>query len=642
MLRSITNKDNKRVYFFPGSFWDIIRVAFFVVAYFIAFQIAYLFPDAERILVAIWPAGGIGLAALLLSQRRLWFIILAAFFLAGNISNLMIGRPLFNSMGFMIANIIESYGCAWLIVRWCGEDIRFTTLKEISALIFGAVFVNAGTALIGGGTAWIAGISPFWSFWKFWWIADGLGILIIAPLFVTWGTFRDISIRHQWKLGLEGGIFMVIWYEISKLSFHVQASGDPFTANPYILVALLAYASLRLGQRSVTVALFILLMVAITSEAMGTGPSPLGGNTMNDRLLLLQVFMSSIAVTGYIVAASYSESKLAERSSREDQSRIRALGDNIPNGLVYQIVREPYGGMHFLYLSAGIEKLDGISAKEGLRDPSTIYNLFLEEDRPKIAKAEEFSLRNMSTFNVVARLRRPDGQLRWMQLSASPRRLEDGRVLWDGIQMDITERKNAEDALQASLKKREELEFIINNSRVIVFLWRNETGWPVEYVSGNITQFGYTPEEFMNGGIHYANLIHTGDLERVGNEVAMYSEQGVTEFRQQYRIITKSGDVRWTDDVTWIRRDQQGNITHYQGIVMDISQRKLAEEELKKHREHLEEMVKERTAQLNQKNEELEKFNKLFVGRELRMIELKKKIAELEKKVVSYEDKKET
>jgi GAF domain-containing protein len=60
-------------------------------------------------------------------------------------------------------------------------------------------------------------------------------------------------------------------------------------------------------------------------------------------------------------------------------------------------------------------------------------------------------------------------------------------------------------------------------------------------------------------------------------------------------------------------------------------QHKRTEEQLKKYHEHLEELVKERTEQLNTKNEELERFNKLFVGRELRMIELKKRIAELEK-----------
>jgi PAS domain S-box-containing protein len=457
------NKDKNAGHLFPISSGDILRVALFVALYFIAFKISYLFPDAESILMVIWPAGGIGLAALLLSPRRLWPVIISAFFLVGNISNLMIDRPLFNSIGFMIANVTESYLCAWLIVRWCGEDIRFTTVKEISALIFAATVVNACTAFIGGGTAWLAGLFPFWSFWQSWWISDGLGILIVAPLVVTWSTLRDITIRDQWKKGIEVGIFMAIWFWIAQISFQVQASDDPFAAKPYLLFALLAYAAIRLGQRGVTATLVILLIISITSEAIRTGPSYLGGDTMNDRLLLLQVYISCIAITGFIIAASYSESKSAERSSREGQSRIRALGDNIPNGMVYQVVREHDGSMRFLYLSAGIEKLEGISAEEALRDPSKHYNLFVEEDRSIVAASEEVSARDMSTFNVVVRIRRPDGQLRWMQMSSSPRRLEDGRIMWDGIQMDITERKQVEEELK---KYREDLEELIKERTI--------------------------------------------------------------------------------------------------------------------------------------------------------------------------------
>jgi len=74
-------------------------------------------------------------------------------------------------------------------------------------------------------------------------------------------------------------------------------------------------------------------------------------------------------------------------------------------------------------------------------------------------------------------------------------------------------------------------------------------------------------------------------------------------------------------------------------ILGDITERKEAEKELKKHREHLEELVQERTIELNKlnedlihKNKELEEYNNLFVGREFRIKELKNKIEELEKR----------
>ncbi len=569
------NKDSKagQLFLFNISFLDIIRVGFFAAIYFIAFQIAYLFPDAENILLAIWPASGIGLATLLLSPRRLWSVILALFFIVGNISNLIIERPLFNSIGFMIANIIESYVCAWFIVRWCGENIRFNTVKEISALIFGAIVVNAGTAVIGGGTAWLAGISPFWSFWAFWWIADGLGILILAPLFVTWATFRTISIRDHWKMGLEAGLFMAIWYEISKMSFSVQASHNPFTAMPYLLVALLAYAAIRLGQRGITVALVVLSVIAITSEAMINGPSPLGGNTMNDRLLLLQVFLSCIAITGYVVAASYSESRYAEKSSQEDQSRIRALGDNIPNGFVYQVVREHDGNMHFLYLSAGVEKLDGISAKEGLCDSSKIYNLFIKEDLQMITAAEEISMRGMSTFNVVARLRKPDGQLRWMQLSSSPRRLEDGRILWDGIQMDITERKKAEEALQASEKKYRKL----YESMMDGYAYVSMDGIIQEYNESFQNMLGHTPLELKH--MTYVDITpekwHAFEKKIIQEQILIRGYSDIYE--KEYR--KKDGTIFPVEIRTFLVRNETGENDGMWAVVRDITERKRSEEE---------------------------------------------------------------
>ena len=85
--------------------------------------------------------------------------------------------------------------------------------------------------------------------------------------------------------------------------------------------------------------------------------------------------------------------------------------------------------------------------------------------------------------------------------------------------------------------------------------------------------------------------------------------------------------IAWYNTVL---RDDKGNITASLSSGGDITERKLIEEELEKHREHLEEMVKDRTKELEEQTKDLESYNRLFAEREFRVKELKDKIKELE------------
>lgn len=141
-------------------------------------------------------------------------------------------------------------------------------------------------------------------------------------------------------------------------------------------------------------------------------------------------------------------------------------------------------------------------------------------------------------------------------------------------------------------------------------------------------------------------------LGRSGLEIVQ-TDYGSEDKGEMLRVIEEAG--RWRGEVTQMRKDgtripvevssiilhdENGRIAGYVSVNRDISERKRAEDELRKYREHLEELVKERTAELERKNSELEHFNRVFVGRELRMIELKKIIAENEKKIAQLEKEK--
>jgi PAS domain S-box-containing protein len=139
---------------------------------------------------------------------------------------------------------------------------------------------------------------------------------------------------------------------------------------------------------------------------------------------------------------------------------------------------------------------------------------------------------------------------------------------------DITERKKNDEALrQANL--------IVENSPAVLFRWRAAEGWPVEVVSKNVTRFGYSAEELLSGTVPYSSLVYHQDLERVVAEIEDHVRRGSDHFQQEYRIVTKHGEVRWIDDRTVVERDADGRVTHYQGIVLDISDRKQIEQQLR-------------------------------------------------------------
>jgi PAS domain S-box-containing protein len=415
------------------------------VAYSLTHHLAFLFPDAGRVLMAIWPAAGVGLAALLLSPRRLWPAILAVIFISGILSDLVGGRPFLASLGFMTANTLESLACGWMILRTVGQKPTFCRVREVVALLAAAVFVNAVTSLVGAGTARLVGVAPFWAFWETWWIEDGLGILILTPTIVAWACRPKPRAEARWPSFVEVCLFLVVWCMVAWLSFNEHAALLSHTLQPYFLVALLAWPALRFSQRVTTLALFMLAVIAVTSAAVRSGPLLWGGEDPTLRLLQAQLFVWVVTAAGLLLAASHAEARSAERGAREDQLRIRALGDNIPDGMVYQAMCDLDGRKRFLYVSAGVQRLHGLSAEAVLADPQTLYGLIVEEDRPTVLAAEDAAVRSMSTFHVEARFRRPDGEIRWMQLASSPRRLADGRILWDGIQTDISARKKAEE-----------------------------------------------------------------------------------------------------------------------------------------------------------------------------------------------------
>ena len=283
------------------------------------------------------------------------------------------------------------------------------------------------------------------------------------------------------------------------------------------------------------------------------------------------LFDASGAFTGAVITSrDVSERKEAEAALLQSESRFSVFMEHLPAAAFIK----DYDGLTLFanrYLNElfGWEEATGKTTAE-LLSPDLAERM-IADDRRVLTEGPKLIEEIVTDTH---------GNIRVFDTYKFPVVFEGSAPLLGGVAVDVTKRKSAEEALrQANL--------VIENSPVVLFRWKAAEGWPVELVSKNVIQFGYTPEELLSGKVPYSALIYGDDLERVGREVHDYSDQGVAHFRQEYRLVTKDGEVRWIDDRTAIVRDTHGRITHYQGIIIDITDRKRVEEALREKTEEL-------------------------------------------------------
>src|SRR5918997_4190333 len=121
--------------------------------------------------------------------------------------------------------------------------------------------------------------------------------------------------------------------------------------------------------------------------------------------------------------------------------------------------------------------------------------------------------------------------------------------------------------------------------QIPVITYMQEPGKPsrTTYISPQHERIlGYTTEEVLDNPDHWVDIIHPDDRERVLAEDARTNETG-EPFAMEYRQLAKDGRWVWVRDEAVIVRDEEGNPLHWQGVLLDVTNRKEAEQALHKN-----------------------------------------------------------
>ncbi|MGC9526418.1 MAG: PAS domain S-box protein [Limnospira sp.] len=280
------------------------------------------------------------------------------------------------------------------------------------------------------------------------------------------------------------------------------------------------------------------------------------------------------------------EQREMEEALWERESLLRTLGDNLDRGVIYQLVREPDGAFHFSYISAGIEGWVGVKPEAIMEDPRIWYESIVEEDRRQYDRLLEISDRDLSGFSMQMRKCTPDGNIQWSGLRAVPRRRSDGGTIWDGLEMDITDLKQVERQLAEGETR---LRAIFEQAAVGINQADFDSGLFIRANRHFCELLGYTEAELYRKT--YQEVTHPEDVARYRLPLARLYDQEISSLCIEKRYLRKDGTPIWTQVSLSLIFDSEGRPISHLAIVVDIGDRRRAQEALKQSRARLESLA---------------------------------------------------
>jgi PAS domain S-box-containing protein len=390
---------------------------------------------------AVWPPSGIALTALLLLGYDIWpGILIGAFFV-----NLTTEGTIATSAGIAAGNTLEALVGAFLVNRFAqGRDAFDRTINIFAFILLAGMASTMISATFGVASLSLAGFArwaDYGSIWLTWWLGDMASDLILTPLLLVWTTkpFPRLNLQQTFEaisslllVFLVGQIIFWGW-----LPPRIEHYPLTFLCIPPVLMA--AY---RFGQHGATMAAFLMSATALWGTTHGIGA--FASAEPNDSLLLLQGFMATVAATALVLASVVAERGRVEAELRENEERLRLALDAGGMG-----TWEWHVSTGRVMWSKALERIHGLA-------PGSFggtYESFLAEihpeDREHVVRSIEEALQQRRDHYSQYRIVLPDGHTRWLEGRGKMfGGLESQRMI--GICSDITERKQAEEALRRS------------------------------------------------------------------------------------------------------------------------------------------------------------------------------------------------
>ncbi|EXJ13377.1 response regulator [Imhoffiella purpurea] len=347
-----------------------------------------------------------------------------------------------------------------------------------------------------------------------------------------------------------------------------------------------------------TLALGVTLALGLTASLLFSGwPSRLFKRDHSEH----QTQAEALAASAARLSSDMGTHRETEAALRESEQRLSTLVANLP-GIAYRCLNAP--GWPMIFMSEQTLMLTGRPAKAFLDGATRYSDIVHPEDRDLVWKRIQLPIQAKRPFTTEYRILHADGSERWVWEQGRGVFDEHGNLIaLEGLILDITDRQLAVQALRES---EERYRAIVESQDDAVCRWLADG--TLTFVNSAYRTLFADPGEDLIGRCWF-DLVPEADRPPVVARCRELAARPRT-IRYEHPVISHDGSIYWIQWVDVPLLDAGGRCVEFQSVGRDVTERKRITAELEQHRNHLEELVAERTAELEVANEAAERANR--------------------------------
>jgi PAS domain S-box-containing protein len=563
-----------------------VAPAYFVLAK-LGLQLASINPSASP----IWPPTGLALAAVLLGGLRIWPAIFIGAF-AANVTTA--GTPVTAAI-IALGNTLEAVAGGYLIERWSGGRETFATPLRVAK--FALVAIGPATiisATIGVGTLIAAELATWANFtpiWVTWWLGDAAGALVVTPVLVLWAQSQWRN--FNWRETRAVAAVLISAIAVGLIAFSPLVPRSQYTSPIGFLAILpLLWAALRRGPRDTATVGLILTGFAIWSTIEQAGPFAAIG--LNESFVLLLTFMISVSVPSLALSADVAVRRRTEDSLLHIQAdldrRVKQRTAELAVANIHLTEAQRLanlGSWRWDVLENTVSWSEQLMQIYGL-PPGRLKGTLQEfagfihpEDRARVRASFSAALKSGKDFSHEERIIRPDGSIRHLHSVGEVIRDQSGTaVRMLGICLDVTERKQAERALQDS---EQNYRLLLRGARDYAIYLLDVRGRVRSWNDGAQRLKGYEADEII--GRHFRIFlpeeVRAGDMA----DDALVTAAREDQFETETWLVRKDGSRFYASVVMDAIRNDAGELIGFAKLTRDITTQHEAQLALEQARE---------------------------------------------------------